>query len=64
MDKEDLYWHTDGVLAFAYCVVGELLGLPADVMTRRLQASAFKRQAIRKVKAMYSPRPNPADGTA
>ena len=61
-DAIDLVWHTEGVLLLAYCATGELLGLPAETMTRRLKDSGFKSAAVRKCRKMYSPKLSEADG--
>lgn len=53
-DVFDLVWHTEGVLLFAYCAIGELLGLPAETMTRRLEDSGFKSHALYECRKMYS----------
>ncbi len=53
VSNEDLYWHTEGVLIFAYCVVGEILGMPAGEMERRIEASAFRCNSVSECRRMY-----------
>ncbi len=53
VSNEDLYWHTEGVLIFAYCVVGELLGIPPGEMERRIEVSAFRCNSVSECRRMY-----------
>lgn len=51
--SEDLYWHTEGVLLFAYCVVGELLGVSDGAMEQRLKESYYRYGSIQKCRELY-----------
>lgn len=44
--REDLAWHTEGVLIFAYCVVWENLGLKTGEIERRIKEVGFHNTAI------------------
>lgn len=61
-DVIDLVWHTEGVLLFAYCAIGELLGLPSETMTRRLEDSGFKSHAVHECRKMYLSKQDAVDG--
>ena len=50
---ENLYWHTEAVLLFAYCAVGEVLGLTAETMKRCIEDSSYRNMSVWKCRKMY-----------
>ena len=50
---EALYVHTESVLLLAYCAVGELMGLPAEILAQRLGDSRFKAGVVHRCREMY-----------
>ena len=50
---ENLYWHTEAVLLFAYCAVGEVLGLTAETMKRCIEDSGYRNMSVWKCRKMY-----------
>lgn len=59
--NEDLYWHTEAVLIFSYCVVGELLGVSDGKIERRMKESFYRYGSIQKCRELY---PKKADESA
>ncbi len=50
---ENLYWHTEGVLLFAYCVVWEILGMEPGRVERLIEEHFYRNGAIRKCRELY-----------